>query len=311
MEDFSLLDNQDWEKMKLKPLEIIKLRKNLPSFQKNSSINISQHPSNVSSTTGTTKGGTITSTIIAQGSSSMVVFRQTLSPGHSVLKMSLILSGPKPELPLLQELKKLYQFPYMVKLDHIIEECTEWYKGWKWDTDANPHQLTQDEAMAIVLYTHDLNQNGPKEQNFYYLLNEMLRRRNNEEMNAWSGYLYYFLTALKKVPDVATTLYRGIPANCKDVIEKDYKKDRPIHWSGFSSGTELEEVAKRFAGPGGILFRIQIFNGKSISKCSFIPNEKEILLSPNMKFKVTEALHLDSNGFYYVDLKEKQKLLVY
>jgi len=29
-----------------------------------------------------------------------------------------------------------------------------------------------------------------------------------------------------------------------------------------------------------------------------------------MKFKVTKALHLESDGFYYVDLEEEQKVLV-
>jgi len=129
-------------------------------------------------------------------------------------------------------------------------------------------------------------------------------------MSGLDIYTTFYLLS-KNFPDVATTVYRGIPANCKEGIEKDYKQNRPIHWSGFSSATKEEEIAKSFAGPNGILFRIRVFNGKEINQCSFVPNEKEILLSPNMKFKVTNALHLEPNGFFYVDLEEEQKEFIY
>jgi len=302
VEDIDLIDEDLCNEMKLRPLDKKKIL-NAISSQKDKNNTGPQ-------TGGTPKGiqGGMTANISTQGPSNMFVFRQTLSPGHSILKMSVILSGPKPVLPLLQDLEKLLQLPSMIKLNLILEECLEWYEGWKWDDDLNPYGLTQDEALAIVLYTHDLYKNGTKEQNFYYQLNEMLRRRNNEEMNVWSGYLYFILSALKKFPDVTTTVFRGIPANCKEGIQKNYKQNRPIHWSGFSSATKEEEIAKTFAGPNGILFRIQVFNGKEINQCSFVPNEKEILLSPNMKFKVTNSLHLEVDGFFYLDIEEEQNV---
>jgi len=125
----------------------------------------------------------------------------------------------------------------------------------------------------------------------------MLRRRKTEELKVWQNYLYFIFTALNKLPNIETTVYRGIPSSLIETIKTNYKKKRPIHWSGFSSATEQIEVAKEFAGPNGILFRMKIFTGKSIEKCSFIPGEKEILLSPNLQFKVMNPLSVEGDGF--------------
>jgi len=56
---------------------------------------------------------------------------------------------------------------------------------------------------------------------------------------------------------------------------------------------------------------MKIFHGKAIDCCSFVPCEKEILLSPNMQFKVRNALHEEIDGFFYLDLEEKQKKFVF
>jgi len=189
-------------------------------------------------------------------------YRQTLSPDQSILKMATIAAGAKPQFDCIHSLQLLTKFPVMSKIEIVIEECNDWYEGWRYDDDLNPYGLDKDEVFAIVTYTHDLYNKAQKEENFYFQLNEFLRRRNQSEMEIWSSYLYYILTALKKIPDVEITIYRGIPASSMSKIQKEYKQNRPIHWSGFSSSSNNKEVAKQFAGANGIIFLYQNIHWK-------------------------------------------------
>ena len=105
--------------------------------------------------------------------------------------------------------------------------------------------MTESEVMAIVMYTYDITTMGPQHENFYFQLNEILRRRNvnllsfsflffsflffnsktkqnktqtqtqthkhtqAEEMEAIKGYLYYALSALRKLPNFTGVVFRG------------------------------------------------------------------------------------------------------
>lgn len=68
--------------------------------------------------------------------------------------------------------------------------------------------MNVDERLALALYTYDLKSSGEKEENFYHILNKVIRHRNDDEMMCWRGYLYYFFAALKKIVNVETTVYR-------------------------------------------------------------------------------------------------------
>eukprot|EP01124_Arcella_intermedia_P006939 TRINITY_DN14212_c0_g1_i1.p1 TRINITY_DN14212_c0_g1~~TRINITY_DN14212_c0_g1_i1.p1 ORF type:complete len:149 (-),score=39.96 TRINITY_DN14212_c0_g1_i1:36-425(-) len=124
-------------------------------------------------------------------------------------------------------------------------------------------------------------------------------------MNVIGGYLFYLLAAIKKIPNMKTIIYRGIPISFKSKIESDYVLQRPIHWSGFSSGTTDLSVVQTFAKVKGIIFEISVFTGKAIQSYSILPEENEVLLSPNMEFKVTQALCQRSDGFWYLKLQEE------
>eukprot|EP01124_Arcella_intermedia_P028945 TRINITY_DN6008_c0_g1_i3.p1 TRINITY_DN6008_c0_g1~~TRINITY_DN6008_c0_g1_i3.p1 ORF type:complete len:625 (+),score=171.49 TRINITY_DN6008_c0_g1_i3:24-1877(+) len=228
--------------------------------------------------------------------------RQTLSISESVNFISkLRLKNSK---SLQEELNLLKKNPNFNNLEFILNEIDIWYDGWKYED--NPFNLIEDEAKAIALYTHDCF--GSKEDNFYFQLNNSLRKRELNEMKSLEGYLYFLYKALDKLPNYATTIYRGIPNELKSKIEKEYKLGRPIHWSGFSSGTENIQVAKEFAGEKGIIFKIKVQNGKSIEHCSILPKEKEILLSPHIQFKVVEPIKEAEDGYFFVVLEEQQLL---
>eukprot|EP01124_Arcella_intermedia_P035600 TRINITY_DN9119_c0_g2_i2.p1 TRINITY_DN9119_c0_g2~~TRINITY_DN9119_c0_g2_i2.p1 ORF type:complete len:296 (+),score=81.44 TRINITY_DN9119_c0_g2_i2:69-890(+) len=187
-------------------------------------------------------------------------------------------------------------------LESKLNDINIWYEGWKFE-DKNPFGLTEEETKSISLYTH--NSYESQEDNFSFQLNNALRKREFLDMKSLEGYLYFFYKAMDKLPNCTTTIYRGFSKDLLPKIEKEYKVDRPIHWSGFSSGTEDIAVAKGFAKANGILFEIKIFNGKRIEQYSFIPNEKEILLSPHLEFKVVEELKLIGDGYYYLKLQEE------
>jgi len=70
-------------------------------------------------------------------------------------------------------------------------------------------------------------------------------------------------------------------------------------------------VAKSFAGQDGIIFKICIYQGKVIKLYSFLSAEDEVLIRPNSKFLVMKALYKGSDGFYYVELEEQQKILMF
>ena len=75
-------------------------------------------------------------------------------------------------------------------------------------------QLKEDEALALVAYTHDLNKmDGSKEGNVYFECNRMLRLRSMEQraamMRTWGAYVHYLLRGLGRLPNVVGDVFRG------------------------------------------------------------------------------------------------------
>ena len=186
----------------------------------------------------------------------------------------------------------------------IAQECTLFTDGRMYDPMATP--LTRCRLLAIVVYTFDLRRNP--EDNFYYQFNVMLRERNNQKMAPWRPFLYFLFDALKALPSVGrignmVTVYRGHPD--VQTIRTKYLEGRTIHWSGFTSTSNLVETAKRFAGRGGVVMRIRIASGRNITEYSFFPTEDEVLLSPNVRLVVNSVLqYSNEDDIYYIDLIE-------
>jgi len=202
------------------------------------------------------------------------------------------------------------QLTTLPKLDKILEDCESWLESFKWAPEASTHDLTHDEMLAVHLYTHDLRQYAEHpENNFFNQLNAMLRQRNGALMEKWSGYLYYFLTALQKITPVSATLYRGVGKDAVGVVPQ-YVVKRPIQWSGFTSTTSNMETAMEFARDGGVIFCIKVIYGRNISLYSLFPDEEEIVLSPNSKFVVTKAVYL-RNGIHFIEMEETPEVYIF
>ena len=167
-----------------------------------------------------------------------------------------------------------------------------------------------DGLCAVVAYTHDL-QNGTKEGNLYFEQNKQLRDRSQDGRQqlreTWGVCVHYLLRALQRLPHFVGICYRGFPSSDRDVILKQYKKGRPIQWGAFTSTTTDIEAARRFAGPGGVVIKMDVTDGKDICPLSFFARESEILLSPSHKFFVTsETGGYDDAGYRMVDLLQQE-----
>uniref|UniRef100_A0A7S0MKL6 NAD(P)(+)--arginine ADP-ribosyltransferase n=1 Tax=Cryptomonas curvata TaxID=233186 RepID=A0A7S0MKL6_9CRYP len=156
-------------------------------------------------------------------------------------------------------------------------------------------------VFAIVMYTFDLSliaPAAPKENNFYFRLNQMLRERDAEKMKRCAAYMHYLLYGLEALQPFACRpdahLWRGVSREGREMVLKNYIRGRTVHWSGFSSASPSREVAAGFAGPGGVLLRLDLLHdgsrARDIRALSAIPSEQEVLLLPNFALFVTNVL---------------------
>jgi hypothetical protein len=138
-------------------------------------------------------------------------------------------------------------------------------------------QLKEDEAFALVAYTHDLNKiDGSKEGNVYFECNRMLRLRSLEDrakmMRTWGAFVHYLLRALVQLPNITGIVYRGYPDK-KDIILREYQLGRTVQWGAFTSTTTLLGAAKGFCGDpsSAVIFKITVSSGRDINPYSFYP----------------------------------------
>ena len=115
------------------------------------------------------------------------------------------------------------------------------------------------------------------------------RERQGSNFERWSPFIWHLVQGLNALPDVEATVYRGI----QGINPQDYKRNKKIHWSGFTSTSTNPAVSRSF---GGVMFEIQVVNGKDIQGQSQYQQEREILLSPHMEFVVTQECGRGGGG---------------
>ena len=164
---------------------------------------------------------------------------------------------------------------------------------------------------AIVAYTYDLRlPGGSKKGNLYFEMNQQLRNRtwagDAHVMATWGVCVHITLKALAPLPDFQGTCYRGFPAEDRPLIMRKYKKRRPIQWGAFTSVTTDVATARRFAGAGGVVIKIDVGTGKNICALSYFPTEAEVLLSPNHKYTVTSETggYVDEERYTTIEMMQ-------
>ncbi|CAF3540107.1 unnamed protein product [Rotaria sp. Silwood1] len=178
---------------------------------------------------------------------------------------------------------------YMIKL--VKEKCQQ-----------PKDNLSIDESASIMLYTIEWI---PKEDSFYYILNQKLYLNNHNELIPWLFYLKLLSTSLSKLPKLSNQIfYRGINLDLKN----EYFLNKKFFWYEFLSCiSSLKIFDKKEIGfiHTGIrtLFIIHSNHGKNISQHSFYQTNYEILLLPGHEFQIV-SYYKSNNEFYIIILKE-------
>jgi hypothetical protein len=82
------------------------------------------------------------------------------------------------------------------------------------------------------------------------------------------GFLFCLLSALAKLEDVQTVVYRGYPD--KATVVENYKVGRPIQWGAFSSASRDVAVTKQYKHKANdVIFKLMLCAGKAIEAYSY------------------------------------------
>ncbi|CAF0775724.1 unnamed protein product [Adineta ricciae] len=140
------------------------------------------------------------------------------------------------------------------------------------------HGLTREESAAIYIYTMEWG-----ELSLYNLLNTALRIKDRSTLRPWYGYLKLFYTALKKLPDEKSNLWRGVNLD----ISENFKDGEIITWWTVSSCSSSVDVVSQFlGGEAATLLMIEAKKGKSIVAYSSFADEKEVILTLGTRLRV-------------------------
>lgn len=153
----------------------------------------------------------------------------------------------------------------------------------------NPEEdLTRDESASIALYTMEWY---PKENSFFYILNDVLHSEDNKRLKPWFHYLRLVFKALSKLKTVSHIVYEGTNTD----VTKDYPKGRLFTDWQFkicTASIKTLEDDESFGKKGQrTLFTIQCRSGKDISKHAFEQSKDQVLLLPGRQFQVISILN--------------------
>lgn len=162
--------------------------------------------------------------------------------------------------------KKIHE--YAVKLQ---SRCAETLSYLKKRGVIEKYKMTEEEAMAIIMFTFD-NGSDKTESNPYFVVNNTLGQRKSSNKN-YLPFIFHLLNALRKLPryDGSTTLYRGV----KGLNTESYKVGSIKTWPAFTSTCADKDFAEDFAsGQSDVLFTIKgKFIGYEIQEFSIFNEE--------------------------------------
>lgn len=160
---------------------------------------------------------------------------------------------------------------------------------------SSKHNLSIDESTAIYLYTDDRHQ-----PTLSSALNQALRSKIESMIEPWFGYLQLFNTALKKLPTVEGTVWRGIHTE----IARKMRENENFVWGCVSSCSTSVDLIKSYGNQDTALCSIDVVEGKRICSYSKQSEEDEIVLLPGTRLRVKKSGHEVSIGRYVVRLVE-------
>ena len=190
-----------------------------------------------------------------------------------------------PLLPLILALE-----PLLGSIDRLYEQIDE----SKYVCSISPKQdLSIDESAAIYLYTNEV-----PEPTLSSALNQALRSRIESMIKPWFGFLQLFNTALKKLPAIEGTVWRGIHID----LAKQMRENENFVWACVSSCSTSVHLIKSYGDHNTALCSINITEGKHIYQHSKSSDEDEILLLPGTRLRVKKSGYDVSIRRYVVHL---------
>jgi hypothetical protein len=189
-------------------------------------------------------------------------------------------------------------------IDRIADRVSARVVKLKQSGDDN--SLPSSELAAIVMYTDEEHGSGV---NVYGQLNDALRARGSvsirQTTETWGDFMYFMVKGLEMLDSFTGVCYRGMQFPKKEQALLTYRNGLSVQWGAFSSTSTCVEKAKGFLEKAsGILFKIDIHSGHSISRFSLFQDESEILLLPMTQFKVKSEAYIDDQGYTIIDMEE-------
>lgn len=138
--------------------------------------------------------------------------------------------------------------------------------------------MTYIEAIALISYTSD-KEGGSNGEELYQLVNKALAERKEKELKDVSHYIFYLLSALRKLKKYKAegkALYRGVQDDSGASI-RQYREGDELIWTSFTSTSTEKKRAYKFIGKGhkGIIYEIYgKYRGYRISPFSLHKDEQ-------------------------------------
>lgn len=179
------------------------------------------------------------------------------------------------------------------KIASSVRNIGKYVNDAKQRCNVNSNILTLDQSAAIYLYTMSTP--------FFSRLNETLRAEDRSALKPWFPFLKLFMSALQNLPSSTTIVWRAVSTDIGSSIVKD---DVKTWWSVNSSSTDLK-VVEHYLGERGTLFAINAIDGKKIHEYSAYPDEKEVILMPGTRVRMTSESLNFQNLLQIVHLEEE------
>ena len=118
-------------------------------------------------------------------------------------------------------------FAHHEHLPDTVDDCVGIVRSRLFDLLAGVPRLSDDQALAIVAYSYDLQASSEflGADNIFVQLNQLLRLRNPATMNTLRPFLAFLMRGLEALPAVSAIVYRGFPGTPEtlEMIRREYR----------------------------------------------------------------------------------------
>ena len=183
----------------------------------------------------------------------------------------------------------------------LVQLCREKVSG-----QITPLSLVvEDDLCALALYT---KMDGDPN-NFYSVANRIMRQQTlGTTLNAILPMVRLMLCAMVKLDKFSGSVWRGIKLD----LSGEYENGQEITWWSFSSTTYHMEMLEQpdFLGASGprTLFQISTNCGTLLEPYSFAPWQKEVLLPPGLRFRISGKMTLDNQDGHILTIVQMQQV---